>query len=309
MTYLDGTKIGWSSVQFLHPATFDSVFMDPELKAKIKNDLEMFSKGRSYYTHIGKVWKRSYVLYGQSGTGKSSFVAAIGKFLNYDIFDLDLSNVKNTMDIKSLLLQTSPKSIILIENFDKYTKETLSFTEGVFSSCGEERLFVYTTTTEKEEEIKRVGCEVEIHFPLCDFMGFKSMASSYLGMKDHKLYSQVKEGFERGGRISQNEVGKIMISSRGSPSRAIKNVMNALHKSLPPLVKPLHLDNNENEIIRIPGSDRFGKEATVKEIKKLYGLVRRNGSKKEGVMSVEVAAAAAAVGSGDYESSGKKGCR
>ncbi|KAM1067075.1 hypothetical protein FF1_022375 [Malus domestica] len=37
--------------------------------------------------------------------------------------------------------------------------------------------------------------DVHIHFPLCDFSAFKSLASTYLGLKEHKLSPQVEEIF------------------------------------------------------------------------------------------------------------------
>lgn len=90
----------WRSVAFTHPATIDTVAMDAELKSKIKADLDGFLKSKSYYHRLGRVWRRSYLLYGPSGTGKSSFVAAMAKSLSYDVYDLDLSRVSGDVDLK-----------------------------------------------------------------------------------------------------------------------------------------------------------------------------------------------------------------
>ncbi|KAM1173484.1 hypothetical protein ACFX19_026761 [Malus domestica] len=49
----------WRSVPFTHPATFDTVVMNPELKNKIRSDLENFC-----------VWRRSFLLYDPYGTEK-----------------------------------------------------------------------------------------------------------------------------------------------------------------------------------------------------------------------------------------------
>ncbi|WZZ18141.1 hypothetical protein YC2023_111230 [Brassica napus] len=80
-------KIGrWRSIPFTHPCTFDNIAMEADLKDKVKSDLESFLKGKQFYNRLGRVWKRSYLLYGPSGTGKSSFVAAMASFLNYDVY-------------------------------------------------------------------------------------------------------------------------------------------------------------------------------------------------------------------------------
>ncbi|KAJ7007893.1 AAA-ATPase [Populus alba x Populus x berolinensis] len=110
----------WRSVPFKHPSTFDTIAMESDLKNKLKSDLESFLKAKHYYHRLGRAWKRSYLLYGPSGTGKSSFVAAIANFLGYDVYDIDLSRVLDDSDMKMLLLQTTSKSVILIEDLDRF---------------------------------------------------------------------------------------------------------------------------------------------------------------------------------------------
>lgn len=174
----------WSNVLFEHPATFDTLAMDAKLKEEIKNDLNKFSKGKDYYARIGKAWKRGYLLYGPPGTGKSSMIAAMANLLDYDVYDLELTAVKENTELRRLLLDTSSKSIIVIEDIDcsidltgqrgkktekdgnedepsdpvtkrvkkeekKESKVTLSglsnCIDGLWSSCGSERIIVFTT--------------------------------------------------------------------------------------------------------------------------------------------------------------------
>ncbi|KAJ9537721.1 hypothetical protein OSB04_030454 [Centaurea solstitialis] len=108
----------WSHIVFQHPSTFDTLAMDPKKKKKILNDLIMFSKSKDFYKKVGKSWKRGYLLYGPPGTGKSSMIAAMANFLEYDIYDLELTSVKNNTDLRKLLIDTSSKSIIVIEDID-----------------------------------------------------------------------------------------------------------------------------------------------------------------------------------------------
>ncbi|VFQ99270.1 unnamed protein product [Cuscuta campestris] len=281
--------------------------MDSDLKSKIKSDLETFLKSKQYYHRLGRLWKRSYLLYGPSGTGKSTFVAGMAKFLGYDVYDIDLCRVSDDSDLKMLLLQTKSKSVIVIEDLDRHllaksTGPTLSgilnFMDGIFSCCGEERVMVFTMTTGKDqidptvlrpgrvdvhvhfplcdfnafkslanthlglkdhklfshvEDIFQTGAkrvmvftmttgkdqidptvlrpgrvDVHVHFPLCDFNAFKSLANTHLGLKDHKLFSHVEDIFQTGASLSPAEIGEIMISNRASPNRALKSVISAL---------------------------------------------------------------------------------
>ncbi|KAL3346798.1 hypothetical protein AABB24_025305 [Solanum stoloniferum] len=108
----------WRDINFEHPATFDTLAMDPKKKAEIINDLIAFSNGKDYYSKVGKAWKRGYLLYGPPGTGKSTMIAAIANYLNYDIYDLELTSVKDNSGLKKLLMETTSKSIIVIEDID-----------------------------------------------------------------------------------------------------------------------------------------------------------------------------------------------
>ena len=97
----------WASAPFTHPATLDAVAMDPDLKARVRADLENFLKGRAYYHRLGRVWRRSYLLYGPPGTGKSTFAVAMARFLGYDVYDVDLSRAGGD-DLRTLLRHTTP---------------------------------------------------------------------------------------------------------------------------------------------------------------------------------------------------------
>ncbi|KAF5207204.1 Aaa-atpase [Thalictrum thalictroides] len=176
-------KSVWSHVVFDHPSTFQTLAMDVEKKKDIIDDLTAFSKGKDFYAKVGKAWKRGYLLYGPPGTGKSTMIAAIANFLDYDIYDLELTGVKDNTELRKLLIETTNKSIVVIEDIDcsldltgqrkKKTEEEakegedpitkkakqdaspgdskvtlsglLNFIDGLWSACGGERLIIFTT--------------------------------------------------------------------------------------------------------------------------------------------------------------------
>ncbi|KAE8124114.1 hypothetical protein FH972_019024 [Carpinus fangiana] len=91
-------------IVFEHPATFESMAMEPEKKREIVEDLLTFSKSKDFYAKIGKAWKRGYLLYGPPGTGKSTMIAAMANLLNYDVYDLELTAVKDNTELRKLLI-------------------------------------------------------------------------------------------------------------------------------------------------------------------------------------------------------------
>ncbi|XP_074273213.1 AAA-ATPase At2g46620-like [Silene latifolia] len=288
--------VRWRGVPFTHPATMETIAMEIDIKNKINLDLDNFLKSKQFYHRLGKVWRRSYLLYGPSGTGKSSFAAALAKTLSYDVYNLELSSISDDSELKHLLLQTTPRSVILVEDFDKFgtTRLTASgvmnFMDGVVSSCCEERVMVFTMTTKDEiaPEILRPGrIDVHIHFPMCDFNNFKCLASSYLGVKEHKLFSHVEEVFSSGATLSPAEISELMLVNRNSPSRAIKSVITALQTTSSPVVVAGSVggesckgtpDHGFKSGDSVDGGSGTLRKDGVKEIKKLYGLLRRKSS-------------------------------
>ncbi|KAJ1378380.1 P-loop containing nucleoside triphosphate hydrolase [Sesbania bispinosa] len=299
MNVASGSGTRWKSVPFNHPATFETMAMELDLKNKIKSDLELFLKAKQYYRRLGRAWKRSFLLYGPSGTGKSSFVAAMANFLCYDVYDVDLSKVRGDSDLKFLLLETTAKSIIVVEDLDRFlagesqsasltASGVQNFMDGILSSCcGEERIMVFTMNSKEciDPNLLRPGrVDVHIHFPVCDFSAFKTLASSYLGVKEHKLFPQVEEIFRQGASLSPAEISELMIANRNSPSRAIKSVIGALQtdgdgRGCGDVIGRQMGDDDVDEGPEgvLCGGEGF---TTVKDLRKLYGFFRLRNAKR-----------------------------
>ncbi|KAI4319951.1 hypothetical protein MLD38_033484 [Melastoma candidum] len=283
----------WGSMPLTHPATMDTVVMDLDQKNMVKADLEQFLKSKQYYHRLGRIWRRSYLLHGPPGTGKSSFVVAMAKFLGYDIYDMDLSRARDDSDLKALLMQTSSRSIILVEDIDRFFLTTagtsisglLNFMDGIVSCCGEERIMVLTTCSVLEgvdRAVTRPGrMDVQIHFPLCDPAAVKALAGTYLGVKEHKLFPEVEEAFRMGPSLSPAHVGELLQANRNSPSRALKAVIGAVRQAQAEAwsegkgTTPGSRWGRPSDEAREPGS-MFCRESvhTVREFRKLSGLFR-----------------------------------
>ncbi|XP_022962730.1 AAA-ATPase At2g18193-like [Cucurbita moschata] len=211
----------WGSIGLEHPATFDTLAMDPDLKKMIIDDLDRFLKRKEFYRKVGKAWKRGYLLYGPPGTGKSSLIAAMANYLKFDIYDLDLTDICSNSELRRSLLSTSNRSILVIEdidcsvnlqnransddesenNDDYRSKLTLSgmlnFMDGLWSSCGDERIIVLTTNHKDrlDPALLRPGrMDVHIYLSYCTSKAFEALTTNYLGggAIHHPLYEEIK---------------------------------------------------------------------------------------------------------------------
>ncbi|CAI0455802.1 unnamed protein product [Linum tenue] len=240
----------WSHIVFKHPASFDTLAIDPARKREIMDDLLAFSKSEEYYARIGKAWKRGYLLYGPPGTGKTTMIAAIANFLSYDIYDLELTAVKDNSDLRKLLIEISSKAVVVIEDIDcsleitgqrKKKKEKegedgngdeevesedetessskvtlsglLNIIDGIWSASGGERVIIFTTNhVEKLDEalIRKGRMDKHIELSYCDFEGFKVLAKNYLSIETHPLFEVVRGLLEK-TKVSPADVAESLM--------------------------------------------------------------------------------------------------
>ncbi|KAK0573887.1 hypothetical protein LWI29_015038 [Acer saccharum] len=212
-----GNSGGWGSTSLDHPATFDKIAMDPILKQSLIDDLDRFVRRRDFYRRVGKAWKRGYLLYGPPGTGKSSLIAAMANYLKFNVYDLELASISSNSKLRNLLVSTSNRSILVIEDIDcsvelqdrqssrildhnNSSQLTLSgllnFIDGLWSSCGDERIIVFTTNHKErlDSALLRPGrMDMHIHMSYCTPSGFRILVSNYLGINDHDLFPDIDE--------------------------------------------------------------------------------------------------------------------
>ncbi|GJR22271.1 AAA-ATPase-like protein [Tanacetum coccineum] len=224
-----------------NPMTFKTLAIEPELKKSIIEDLNNFKNGKEYYRRIGKAWKRGYLIHGPSGTGKSSLISSIANYLNYDVYDIDLSNVDSDSQLKNILLEIPSKSILVFEDFDECQnvqnrKDTFSrllkFMDGMWSCCGEERIFVFTTKCidNVDYTLLRPGrMDMHIHMPYCTFLVFKQLAFNYLDIEDHRLFERVNELLEYVNVTPAEVAGELMKCTR-DPTLSLERLIAYLER-------------------------------------------------------------------------------
>ena len=75
----------------------------------------------------------------------------------------------------------------------------LNFIDGLWSTCGGERLVVFTTNHIDKLDpalIRKGRMDVHIELSYCKFEAFKLLSKNYLGVDEHPLYDKVKELLE-----------------------------------------------------------------------------------------------------------------
>lgn len=244
----------WGAINLDHPATFDTLAMDPDMKRAIIEDLDRFVRRKDYYKKVGKAWKRGYLLYGPPGTGKSTLIAAMANYLKFDIYDLELTSLYSNSELRRILVSTTNRSIIVIEDIDcsvemhdreqdrggnnSSTKLTLSgllnFIDGLWSSCGDERIIIFTTNFKDKLDpaLLRPGrMDMHIHMSYCTPRGFRILASNYHGIQGHhRLFGEIDSLIEN-CEVTPAEIAEELMRSEDA-DLALEGVIKLLEKKM-----------------------------------------------------------------------------
>ncbi|GAB3766501.1 hypothetical protein GCM10028796_25840 [Ramlibacter monticola] len=101
--------------------SLDSVVLEDGVARLLHDDIHEFFGRREWYAGMGIPWRRGYLLYGPPGTGKTSVAMALAGELRLKLCTLSLTNPKLTDNVlASLLQETPPRSLILIEDIDAF---------------------------------------------------------------------------------------------------------------------------------------------------------------------------------------------
>lgn len=116
----------------------------------------------------------------------------------------------------------------------------LNFIDGLWSSCGDERIIVFTTNHKDrlDPALLRPGrMDMHIHMSYCTLHGFKQLASTYLGIRSHHLFGEIED---------------LMDTTHVTPAQVAEELMKSEHadialQELIKLLKRKNLEGDEDE--------------------------------------------------------------
>ncbi|OMO92765.1 ATPase, AAA-type, core [Corchorus capsularis] len=233
---LDSRGHPWESVPFKHPSTFDTLAMDPLKKQEIMDDLLDFANSQSFYQKTGRAWKRGKLL--MKTSSKSIIV----------IEDIDCS-INLTNRKKNNNSNNNPRSYYEPEIRCGLTSVCggeegggnsitlsglLNFTDGLWSCCGSERIFVFTTNhIEKlDPALLRSGrMDMHIYMSYCSYPALKILIKNYLGYEESDLDGEVLKQLEQvvdKAEMTPADISEVLIKNRRYKQKTIRELLEAL---------------------------------------------------------------------------------
>lgn len=106
----------------------------------------------------------------------------------------------------------------------------LNFIDGLWSSCGDERIIIFTTNHKDrlDSALLRPGrMDVHIEMSYCSFSGFKILAFNYLLIEEHRLFPVIEELLSTVQATPAEIAGELM--KNDSADTALQDLVKYLH--------------------------------------------------------------------------------
>ncbi len=107
-------------------ASLDSLFYPSDMNITLS--IDAFLSKQKKYERFNRPFRRTYLLAGPPGTGKTSLIRAVAKHYERNLYMLDMSDPDINESITNLLSNVPPDSIIALEDLDRYFKDSESTT-------------------------------------------------------------------------------------------------------------------------------------------------------------------------------------
>lgn len=139
----------------------------------------------------------------------------------------------------------------MTQNLQLTLSGLLNFIDGLWSSCGDERIIVFTTNHKDrlDPALLRPGrMDMHINMSYCTTNGFKTLASNYLGIRgnDHHLCGEI-EGLIDSTEVTPAEVAEELMKSDNADV-ALEGLLNFLkRKKAESLERKEEVKNNNGE--------------------------------------------------------------
>jgi chaperone BCS1 len=114
----------WCQTMRRRPRPIDSVILAKGVMESILDDIRRFQEEEQFYADRGIPYRRTYLLYGPPGSGKSSMVWAIASYLKRDLAVVNMAiKGMGDDDLRYCLADMPANSFGLIEDIDRIFQE------------------------------------------------------------------------------------------------------------------------------------------------------------------------------------------
>ena len=113
---------GWDVFTEKDPRSLDTIYMEPEQKQQITDDIQWFFDNKQWYQQRGIPYYRGYLFYGPPGTGKTTLAFALACHFNKRVYLMNLNTFRTDEELQEAFSRIRKNSIVVIEDVDVMLK-------------------------------------------------------------------------------------------------------------------------------------------------------------------------------------------
>jgi AAA+ superfamily predicted ATPase len=252
----------WYVYNKIPSRNLESVYIDNNIKNKLVDDINLFLKSEDEYNTFGIPYKKTFLLTGPPGMGKTSLIKAICNKFNIDLSILSVSKNFDNSALMHSIKNLEDNTILLIEDIDSLfdkrigTQDNPSITFSNLINILDGVLYrhatiIFLTTNHPEKldhallRIGRIDSIIQINYPSKVNIErlFNDMLIKYYDNNDvikeefNKFYGEIKTK-----KISMSAIVNFLFRHRNNWQENINELLdtNSFIK------KTLNQDNSEN---------------------------------------------------------------
>lgn len=107
----------WASIMSLRKRPLKSVMAAGDLKNKLLKDVEDFLANKQWYHDRGLPHKKTFILHGKPGGGKTSLVKSVAAHFNMNLARINLNDMTDH-SLEQALATVPKRTVVLVEDFD-----------------------------------------------------------------------------------------------------------------------------------------------------------------------------------------------
>lgn len=129
----------WKREGLIAKRSFDTIILEEKIRNELFKDLDQFTSAetRDFYKKHSIPFKRSYLLHGKPGTGKSSIIHGIASRLNRSIYRVNLVAPRlNDDSLQQAIREVTKDGLVVFEDIDSlfgYHREKTEVSNVTFS--------------------------------------------------------------------------------------------------------------------------------------------------------------------------------
>ena len=120
----------WTPESLIRHRPLESIALIPEIKDRVINEIKYFDTKEDWFIKRGLAYKLTFLLHGEPGTGKTSFVRVLASYFKKNICVININSLSDD-SFHTALTKAPTNSIIIIEDFDSSDASSIRYKKEI----------------------------------------------------------------------------------------------------------------------------------------------------------------------------------